>query len=260
MENSTTNEPSKDIPLTGQDWHDWARYVADTFGLSLTGQEVSAFRSLLSELKDWNAKINLVSFRSDKEVLYRHFANSLAGLKVMKSLSANTSPKIADIGTGAGFPGIPVYLASGFKDITLVESITKKTLFQAHMKEKLALTDLKIINDRVENIARDKAHRGAYDFVLSRAVTKLSPNIEIAVPLLKIGGFALLYKTEQSASDEELTGARNAMRHLGSEIAHKFCYTIPDESRTYCVIAFKKISATPDMYPRKAGIPEKKPL
>ena len=260
METSTSNEPLQDLPLTGQDWLDWSRYIAETFGLPLNEEAVAAFKTLLIELKDWNARMNLVSFRSDKEVLYRHFADSLAGLKAIKSLSPNQAPRIADIGAGAGFPGIPVYLASALADISLIESITKKTLFQAHMKERLSMTGLKIINDRVENVARDKSHRGAYDFVLSRAVTKLSPNLEIAIPLLKTGGYALLYKTEQSMSKEELAAAQNAIKLLGCEIALKFCYTIPGETRTYCIVAFKKISGTPEMYPRKAGIPEKKPL
>jgi 16S rRNA (guanine527-N7)-methyltransferase len=249
-----------EAPLAQQDWLDWAAYVNGTFGVTVTEGALASFKELLAGLKEWNAKMNLVSFKSDKEVLYRHFADSLAGYKLIKELSAGTAPRIADIGTGAGFPGLPFYIATGFTDITLVESITKKTLFQAEMKQRLGMTGLKIINDRVENVARDSAHRAGYDFVLSRAVTKLSPNIEIAVPLLKTGGYALLYKTEQSMSEEELSGARNAMGQLGCEIARKFCYTIPGESRGYCVAALKKVSPTSGVYPRKAGMPEKKPL
>jgi len=254
------NSAAQSAPLTEADWAAWADYVSSTFGVSLSGEAVSSFRLFLSELASWNEKINLVSFKSEKEVLYRHFADSLSGAKLIKQLFTGHEPTIADIGAGAGFPGIPVYLSTPYKNITQIESITKKTNFIAEMKNKLNLSGLKIINDRVENIAIQKAHRGAYDFVLSRAVSKLSPNLEIAIPLLKIGGYALLYKTENSASAEELARADKAMKLLGCEISEKFCYTIPDEAQGYCVVAFKKVSPTPAMYPRRAGTPEKKPL
>ena len=248
------------VPLTDADWAEWSAYVAATFHVRIGETVAVFFKKLLSELKEWNSKMNLVSFRDDRELLYRHFADSLAAVTLIEKLKTVPDPKIADIGAGAGFPGVPVYGATAFKDITLMESITKKTFFLSHLKDVMPLPGMRIINDRVENIARDSAHRGAYDFVLSRAVSKLSPNLEIAVPLLKTGGFAILYKTEASASDVELSAATNALKALNSEISGKFCYTIPGESRNYCVVAFRKISKTPDTYPRKAGTPEKKPL
>jgi len=260
MENKTIEEPAQNNPLTEQDWCDWTRYVAETFGIELNGEALLAFKTFLAELKDWNEKINLVSFKSDKEVLYRHFADSLAGARLIKKLCGPQAPRIIDIGAGAGFPGIPVYIASPYRDITLLESITKKTAFISHIKEKLALAGVKIINNRAENAARDRAHRAAYDFVLSRAVARLSPNIEIALPLLKTGGYALIYKTGKSSSDAELSAGSRALKLLGGEISDKFCYTIPYEEQPYCVVAFKKISGTPELYPRRAGTPEKKPL
>jgi len=260
MQISEGNGPPQPEALTDSDWNEWAAYVAVNFGLILGAETVAVFKALLAELKDWNTKINLVSFKNDKEVLYRHFADSLAGAKLIARLGGGRPLRIADVGTGAGFPGIPVYSATGDKDITLIESITKKTLFLAHLKEKLQLTGIKIINDRAENIARDKTHREGYDFVLSRALSKLSPNLEVVLPLLKTGGYAIIYKTERSASDEELSLAANALRALGSEISDKFCYTIPYEEQGYCALAFKKTSKMSDVYPRRAGVPEKKPL
>ena len=260
MENTENINIVQQPPLTDADWAAWAEYISVTFGVSLSVEAVSSFKLFLSELASWNEKINLVSFKSEKEVLYRHFADSLAGAKLIHQLFSGQDPAIADIGAGAGFPGIPVYIATHYKNITQIESITKKANFIIEMKNKLNLSGLKIINDRVENIATQKEHRGAYDFVLSRAVSKLSPNLEIAIPLLKTGGYALLYKTENSASAEELARADKAMKLLGCEISEKFCYTIPDETQAYCAVAFKKIAATPAMYPRRAGIPEKTPL
>ena len=260
METTEKKDATQNVPLTDTDWLEWSGYVLRTFGVPIDEQKTGLFKIFLRELKSWNSNINLVSFKNDKEVLYRHFADSLAGVKLIDKLKTSPDPKIADIGTGAGFPGIPVYIASAYKNLTLMESITKKTLFISHIKETISMPDLKIMNGRVEDIARDNAHRGSYDFVLSRAVSKLSPNIEIALPLLKIGGYALIYKTERSASDEELSNASKALKSLGGENSEKFCYTIPYEEQSYCLVALKKTSDTPGSYPRRAGIPEKKPL
>jgi 16S rRNA (guanine527-N7)-methyltransferase len=250
----------ENLSATPEMWNEWRQYLLKSFGIEMPDSSMASFAVLLAELKDWNEKINLVSFRSDREVIFRHFADSLAGLKLINTLGGQPGAKIIDIGTGAGFPGTPVYIASDFHDITLVESITKKTSFIAHIKETLKLDGLKIINDRAENLGQDKLHRASYDFVLSRAVSKLSPNLEIALPLLKKGGYALIYKTEKSASEEEMNAARNALKELTGVISERFCYTIPYESLNYCVVAFKKLGETPKVYPRRAGTPEKKPL
>jgi 16S rRNA (guanine527-N7)-methyltransferase len=252
--------PTGSLDATPEMWDEWRQYLLNSFTVQITDEALASFKILLAELKDWNEKMNLVSFRSDREILFRHFADSLAGLKLINVLGGHPEARIIDIGTGAGFPGIPVYLASGFHDITLVESITKKTTFITHIKDTLKLGGLKIINDRAEVLGQDKLHRASYDFVLSRAVSKLSPNLEIALPLLKKGGTALIYKTEKSASDEELNTARNALKELNGAISERFCYTIPYEELKYCILAFKKSGDTPIVYPRRAGMPEKKPL
>lgn len=255
-------EPKEDVvntPLTDADWGEWQEFVSANFGAQLTSESLASFKTLLTELKDWNSKINLIAPSTDKKIIWRHFADSLAGLKYIEEHKPADSPRIADIGTGAGFPGLPVSIAARYGELTLVESITKKTNFIAHIKEKLGLS-LNIINDRVETVGQDKAHRGTYDFVLSRAVSKLSPNLEIALPLLKTGGYALIYKTERSASDEELGLAAKALKALNGEFYEKFCYTIPYEELSYCVVAFRKTGPTPPAYPRRQGTPEKKPL
>lgn len=296
----TNSEPIQSVSLdaTHEMWNEWRQYLLKSFGIQITEESLASFSIFLAELKDWNEKINLVSFRSDREVLFRHFADSIAGLKLINTLGGHGKSRIIDIGTGAGFPGIPVYLASGFHDITLVESITKKTSFLAHLQDKLKLEGIKIINDRAENLGQNKlypvrksettkdnincdngtasgsqslqssnnltfsngAHRASYDFVLSRAVSKLSPNLEVALPLLKKGGYALIYKTEKSSSDEEMKTALNALKELNGDISERFCYTIPYESLNYCIVAFRKNGDTPAAYPRRAGMPEKKPL
>lgn len=238
-------------------WEQWARYIEHTFNVTLDDQARSRFRNYLDELERWNAGINLISVRSSEEILWRHFADSLAGLKTI----GDGPLTVIDLGTGAGFPGLPIKIARPSLTLSLVESITKKCGFLDHMIERLSLSGVTIYNDRAENLGQDPAHRGQYDIVLSRAVSKFSPNLEIALPLLEKGGKALLYKTEKFSLDpQEMKAADKALPLLGGTFAGKFCYRLPTEEQSYCVMQFEKTGSTPAHYPRRAGIPEKKPL
>lgn len=242
-------------------WNEWAGYIYDTFKISLPENAVSQFNHLLNELIIWNEKMNLVSFRSAEEILWRHFADSLAGLSMINKFSSSTKPLIIDIGTGAGFPGFPIKIAKPSCSLIMIESITKKCLFLTHIKKQLNFSDIKIINDRAEIICREPKLKANCDFVLSRAVSKFSPNLEIAIPFLKIGGTAIIYKTKNSIEgDEGLKTIDNALNILGAKLEDKIFYSIPGGDQEYCILAFKKIKDTPGQYPRRVGIPEKKPL
>ncbi|MDR1952338.1 MAG: 16S rRNA (guanine(527)-N(7))-methyltransferase RsmG [Elusimicrobiota bacterium] len=219
------------------------------------------FAQYFDEIVEWNNKFNLISFKNFNDLIYRHFCDSLYGAKLIKSLTKKTGLKIADIGTGSGMPGIPVKIALGDTDLTLIESINKKCKFLENVKDKLNI-DIKILNARAEEIGRKKQYRQKYDFVLSRAVSKLSPNLEFAVPLLKTGGYFIVYKTKNSAFDENegLPSVKNALRHLGVKLEKFMEYKLPEQELIYCLLAFKKYKETPDMFPRKTGIPQKRPL
>ena len=170
---------------------------------------------------------------------------------------------VIDIGTGAGLPGIPVKLAQTAISLTLVESITKKCTFLEHIRQQTG-TDFTIVNDRLENVGQNPAHRQQYSFVLSRAVAKLTPNLEFALPLIAVGGYLLLFKTEQSADGPDgITSVEKIITLLGGSYCDTFSYDLPDAAggkKRYCIVVVKKIAPTPKEFPRRVGIVEKKPL
>ena len=118
MELETPKEPAVNTPLAEADWHEWSDFVTLKFGAAVSGAALDTFKTLLAELKDWNSKMNLIAPSSDKRILWRHFADSLAGLTLIEKFRTSEAPKIIDIGAGAGFPGIPITLASRFSDLT----------------------------------------------------------------------------------------------------------------------------------------------
>lgn len=254
--------------MTMERWDDWKRYLHDTFAIDLSPRAEEQFRILLDRLAEWNQTHNLVSYRTMDELLWRHCADSLAGLCVINRITATSDGMalpltVADIGTGAGLPGFPVKIARPDIALTLIESITKKCAFLEHVREQAGI-DAAIINDRLETVGRDPACRERFSFVLSRAVAKLGPNLEFALPLVAPGGYLLLYKTELSAAGPDgITAAGNILTLLGGTHTDTFSYDLPDAAggtKRYCILVIRKTAPTPDAYPRRVGVPEKKPL
>lgn len=248
-----------------QTWQEWIQYLSREFGIVLSEAAVSKFKTFLTEIEIWNNKFNLVSYENPREILWRHFADSLAGLNIINNYIGSRSLGeiilIADIGTGAGFPGIPIKILKPQSNLFLIESIKKKCVFLENVIQKLGFSNTHIINDRAENMGRLKENRNKHDIVLSRAVTKLSPNLETAFPLLKIGGLALIYKTERTSLDkEELQNSGAALKVLGGRLSETFYYQIPARANRYCIMVFEKISDTLAQFPRRPGIIEKRPL
>jgi len=250
--------------ITSETWQQWSSCLEAHYGVALSGDALRAFEIYCRELEIWNEKINLISVRSPDEILWRHYADSLAGIAAIDSYrrEKNTGAlRVADIGSGAGFPGIPVKIVRPDIELTLVESITKKCAFLEHIVEQLALRNVTIVNDRAENLGHAAAHREQYDIVLSRAVSQFAPNLEIALPLVKIGGQALLYKTKKFADDPAaMQQGDRALTILGGRHGGRRCYRIPSGEQEYCILEFEKMAATPPAYPRRPGMPEKKPL
>ncbi|MDR2192604.1 MAG: 16S rRNA (guanine(527)-N(7))-methyltransferase RsmG [Endomicrobium sp.] len=238
-------------------------YVKQNILPSFTLGQCAQFKAYFCELIEWNKTFNLISFKSEEAVLYRHFADSLYAIKAFDSASFNYNQplKIADLGTGSGMPGIPVKIALPNAKMTLVESITKKCAFLENVNQKLLL-NMEILNKRAEEIGNDKLYRAQYDAVLSRAVSKLSPNLEISIPLLKVGGYFAVHKTKNSAQSKEegLYSAQNALQCLGAKLERIIDYKLPRQDLDYCILIFKKYKDTPSQFPRKTGTPEKKPL
>ena len=243
------------------DFEQFYSYVKSDIIPFFTKDNVSNFKIYFDELIEWNQKFNLISFKTENDIIYRHFCDSLYSAKAIAELTDNRNLKIADLGTGSGMPGIPVKITLPEIKITLVESITKKCLFLENANKKLGF-DIEILNKRAEELGQDPKHRQKYDFILSRAVSKFSPNLEISIPLLKIGGYFIVHKTKNSAesAEEGLPSVENALKHLGAKLERTIPYNLPGQDLDYCILVFKKYKDTPMQFPRKTGIPEKKPL
>ena len=225
-------------------------------------ENVKNFQIYFDELIEWNQKFNLISYKTEKDLIYRDFCDSLYSAKAIKEINPELEgAKVIDLGTGSGMPGIPVKIALPEINLTLVESITKKCTFLENVKSKLKF-DIKILNTRAEEIGQSPNYRQRCDFVLSRAVSKFSPNLEISIPLLKVGGHFIVHKTKKSAESQEegLPSVENALKHLGAKLEKTISYTIPEQELDYCILIFKKYKDTPPQYPRKTGIAEKRPL
>ncbi|MCL1972844.1 MAG: 16S rRNA (guanine(527)-N(7))-methyltransferase RsmG [Endomicrobia bacterium] len=236
-------------------------YVTDNIIPDFTLRQCALFEKYFDELIEWNQKFNLISFKSETDLIYRHFCDSLYSAKAIKSITHDTHLKVADLGTGSGMPGIPVKIAIPEIKLALVESITKKCYFLENANKKLGF-DIEILNKRAEEVGQNPLYRQQYDIVLSRAVSKFSPNLEISIPLLRVGGHFIVHKTKNSAESKEegLPSVENALRHLGARLEKTIPYKLPEQELDYCILIFKKFKDTPAQFPRKPGTPEKKPL
>jgi 16S rRNA (guanine527-N7)-methyltransferase len=159
-------------------------------------------------------------------------------------------------------PGIPVKISLPFIKLTLIESITKKCKFIENAVNKLNLANTKILNKRAEDVCKDSEYRQKYDFVLSRAVSKFSNNLEISIPLLKINGYFIIYKTKKSKESlkKEIDSTKNAVNLLGAKFKQAIFYNLPKQKLDYCILIFKKYKSTPNIFPREIKIYKKKPL
>jgi len=243
-------------------WQRFCEYTEHEFGYTVTPDALAKFQSLLEQLKAYNAVHNLVSAHDDEELLFRHFADSLAALPIIRRYildNACAAPFIADLGSGGGFPGLPLCIALPELKATSVDSVGKKCAFQQQAAQSLKLS-LEVINDRIENFAQLKERRGQYDLVCSRALSALSPNLEYAIPLLKMNGCLLVYKSEKYP--QEIKSAEKAAAMLGAKLCDIFKYDLPlaSEVKHLAVLVYRKIKATPAQFPRKVGVPQKNPL
>jgi 16S rRNA (guanine527-N7)-methyltransferase len=227
--------------------------TASSWGLQLSAEQLAQFATYAAELQRWNEKLNLTSVTDAQTIVTRHFIDSLRC-----ALSWEDAPaRLADIGTGAGFPGLPLKILRPDMQITLVESIEKKAAFLRHLSTTLGLDGVTVLTARAEAIGRDPQHRECYDVVTARAVAELRVLVEYCLPLCRVGGRFLAPKGAQL--EAELAAAQGAIGVLGGQlVAVEEVAVIGEPQRSLVVIA--KVSATPDRYPRAAGIPQKRPL
>jgi 16S rRNA (guanine527-N7)-methyltransferase len=224
-------------------------------GTALTEQQVKAFEVFENELMSWNEKFNLTAIRDVEGIRIKHFLDSLTCLQVMKPIH---NERIIDVGTGAGFPGIPLKIIYPGLKLTLVESVGKKAGFCKHMVEILHLENVDVLTLRAEEVGRLSNHRAQYDWALARAVASLPILSEYLIPLLKIGGHMLAQKGESAYAEAQ--ASENAFKLLGAELQRIEKITLPGVADERFLVVAKKTAATPALYPRMVGIASKKPL
>ena len=223
--------------------------------LPLSDQQKEQFGRYFELLVEWNEKINLTAITDKDEVYLKHFYDSIA--PILQGLIPNETIKLLDIGAGAGFPSLPMKILYPQLDVTIIDSLNKRINFLQLLAQELDLDDVHFYHGRAEDFAQDKSFRAQYDFVTARAVARMQVLSELTIPYLKIGGKLLALKA--SNAPEELTEAKNALNLLFSKVEDNLSYTLPNGDPRYITIVEKK-KETPNKYPRKAGMPNKRPL
>ena len=234
---------------------DLSTLVFEKLALKLTPQAVDAFTIYEQELLEWNEKFNLTAIRDLEGVRTKHFLDSLTCALEMKTLPPNC---LIDIGTGAGFPGIPLKLIYPNMQLTLVESVGKKATFCSHIVKVLKLDHVEVLSLRAEEVGQISKHREKYDWAVARAVASLPILLEYLLPLVRVGGAVLAQKGE-SAHIEAQT-AEKASRILGGRLRHIAPVTLPGVVEERFLVTYDKIATSPRQYPRRVGIPTKSPL
>jgi len=204
-------------------------------------------------LIEWNEKMNLTAITEPEEIILKHFIDSITILKEIKNDS-----KIVDIGTGAGFPGIPLSIMNPTLKITLVDSLNKRLIFLQEVVNKLRLQNIEIVHARAEEFGQNKKYRESFDISTSRAVANLSTLSEYLIPLVKVNGKVISMKAAEA--QQEINEAKKAIEILGGKIEKIEEFNLPQSDIGRTVIIIKKEKQTSNKYPRKAGTPSKEPI
>ena len=220
--------------------------------IELTKKQIEKYYNYMNLLLEWNEKINLTSIIDPKEIILKHFVDSLTIAKYIKD-----DEKLIDVGTGAGFPGIPLSIVKENTDIVLLDSLNKRINFLEEVKENLKLENITTIHGRAEEFGKNKKERETYDIATSRAVAPLNILLEYLLPLVKVGGRAICMK---GSNIEEVENAKNALEILGGKIEKIEEITLPNSDIKRNIIIVKKVKNTPSKYPRKPGTPSKEPI
>lgn len=230
-------------------------YGLEELNLSLSDEQIHQFLQYYELLIERNKVMNLTGITEFQEVVEKHFLDSLSLVKVVSDLK---SRKLLDLGTGAGFPGIPLKIAFPELDIVLMDSLNKRILFLNDVIEFLGLKKISAVHGRAEEAARQKQYRQKFDLCVSRAVSNLASLSEYCIPFVKTGGYFISYKSADV--DEEVASARKAIFILGGKLEEVVKFQLPGSDYGRSFICIKKEKDTPKAYPRKAGTPVKNPL
>ena len=226
--------------------------LCNKLNIELSERQVEQFLLYKDLLKEWNEKINLTAITDDKEIVIKHFIDSLT---IAKYISDNDT--IIDVGTGAGFPGIPIKIVKPDTEVTLLDSLNKRLLFLQDVIDENKLKKIRCVHGRAEDVSRETIHREVYDIATARAVANMSTLVELCIPFVKVGG---LFVCMKGTNTDEIDDAKNAIKLLGGEIEKIDNFVLPDTDMERNIIIIRKVKNTPGEFPRKAGVPAKNPI
>jgi len=232
-----------------------ARDAQQLFGIHLTGRQVVALMNYERELLDWNQKFNLTAIHDAEGIRTKHFLDSFSCVLAWKG---NPPSRLVDVGTGAGFPGLPLKILYPAMRLTLVESVGKKARFCRHIVDEMKMEGVDVLTARAEEVGQMAAHREQYDWAVARAVADLPVLAEYLLPLLQVSGHMLAQKGVSGPA--EVHKSEQALKMLGGQMRQLIPVTLPGVADERYLVVIDKVAATPGQYPRKSGIPAKKPL
>lgn len=232
-------------------------------GIALSSDQLDMFRLFANELAEWNQKFNLTTITDTEEVQVKHFLDSLVSLPLIAEELETTIPiqrglHVVDVGTGAGFPGLPLKIVCPRFKLTLIDGTGKKIRFLSQLVKKLNLNNVEIVQGRAEELARQSRFRGQFDLVVARAVAPLNTLAEYILPLTRRDGLAVVYKGANAT--EEFSNAQNAIAQLGGETVRFVPVKVPNLNQKRFILIIQKIKRTPERFPRGQGLARKRPL
>lgn len=227
----------------------------ECFNIITNESMLEKFKKYREILVDWNQKMNLTGIEDEKEVYVKHFLDSISAVK---NGYIKNGMSIIDVGTGAGFPGLPLKICLDDLELTLLDSLNKRINFLEEVSRELELANIKFIHGRAEDFGKDEKYREKYDIATARAVAGLPILMEFCVPFVKVGGYFICLKGPNA--NLELEESQKAIDILGLEFVEKIDVELPEIDLNHNILVFKKVKETPVKYPRKAGKPAKNPI
>lgn len=233
----------------------WVKDLKTLVGIQLSARQMAAFQRYEDELLEWNSRMNLTAIRDREGIRTKHFLDSLSCILAFRDRPPEC---LIDIGTGAGFPGIPLKIIYPRMKLTLVESVGKKLEFCRHIVQTLELEEVTLLQARAEALGQDRAHREKYDWAVARAVANLPVLAEYLLPLVALGGKMLAQKGETAHA--EAVAAEKAIRVLGGELQQIIPVLVPGIAEERYLVVVDKVASTPPGYPRRVGLPARRPI
>lgn len=234
--------------------------ICNKINIEISDDQINCFEKYYELLIEKNKVMNLTAITDKEDVIVKHFIDSIALISYLtdKGININNKLKIIDIGTGAGFPGLPLKIMMPDVKFTLLDSLNKRVSFLNEVIDELKLKDIEALHGRAEDYASDNKYREKYDICVSRAVANLSTLSEYCIPFVKEDGFFISYKAGES--EEEINNSKNAIKILGGKINKVEEFVLPGTDASRVFVFIRKQELTDKKYPRKAGVPAKKPL